>query len=122
MRQTRRTDWDFSLARFKCQTGRICEPWYTRSKPSSDSETVSIGAIQKVRALGAVSVTRTRCQPSSRRTDGPVNSPLKRRFSLRAPDSKKRSSEDGARKLITDSMPMAMDWGAKIFSGWEESG
>src|SRR5271156_173646 len=48
------------------------------------------------------------------------SSPLKRRHSLReldswkfesrVRDSKKRSSASGARKLITDSMPIAMDW------------
>src|SRR5271154_7253262 len=68
-----------------------------------------MGAIQKLRALEAVRVTRTRCQPSSTRITGLGNSPLKRRFSLRVPDSKKRSSAVGARKLMTDSMPMTTE-------------
>ena len=40
------------------QSARICEPWYTRSKPSSDSDTVSIGEIQKLSAPGASSRPR----------------------------------------------------------------
>src|SRR5580658_9554158 len=41
------------------QTAKICEPWYTRSKPPSESETVSIGEIQNSCAPGAESVTAT---------------------------------------------------------------
>src|ERR1700689_1080111 len=48
-------------------TAEIWEPWYIRSKPPSDSETVSIGATQKFRAVEASSVTAALCHPSTTR-------------------------------------------------------
>src|ERR1700722_4972062 len=68
-----------------------------------------MGAIQKHALLGAASVTRTRCQPSSIFKVLAGSSPLKRKSSRREPDSKKRSLAPGARKLITDSSPKTSD-------------
>ena len=66
-----------------------------------------MGAIQNSLAAGACSAIRMRCQPSSIRSNGPGNTPLKRRFWRTFGSFKKRSGSAGARRLMMDSMPTA---------------
>src|SRR5258708_20258844 len=66
-----------------------------------------MGATQNSCEPGACSVTRIFCQPSSTRSSGEGKMPEKRRFCGPDAVSKKRSESVGARKLITDSTPIA---------------